>query len=80
MLKKIKLKQDYQLLTKEDKEPAQEQDFNLWCELLKDRIQELYDEIFVNRKAAFENKAKLDFIYTNIEEICRQGEELLKKN
>ena len=79
-MKNINLKQEYKSLTKEDKEPAQEQDFNLWCELLKDRIQELYDEIFVNKKATFENKAKLDFIYTNIEEICRQGEELLKKN
>jgi hypothetical protein len=78
-MKEINIQGMYSKLDTETKEIYQSQNFDSKCFALQNEIQDLYDNVFVNGDMSFENKAKLDLIFTYVGEVIRQGEELLKK-
>jgi hypothetical protein len=83
--------EDYKKLTKDDKQEAQNRNFDMWREELEQKIQMLYDKIILgcNRGNGsedineyipeFEEKAILDLIYVNLQIVLEDGEELLNK-
>ncbi|MFD0587729.1 hypothetical protein ACFQZE_06920 [Paenibacillus sp. GCM10027627] len=61
----------------DDIEAAQDRDYDLWIFDLKNRIQELYDEVFIHNKATKKRKAAIDVSLVQVQIAIEKSMKLL---
>lgn len=73
------LQEKFKHYSSEDIEAAQDRDFDHWVYDLKNRVQELYDEVMLNNKPTVKRRVALDVSLVEIQVAIENAEKLLKK-